>query len=115
MTGMSERSTPSSHNPRPDSVPDLGAQILRMVIAYAKQETLDPLRSLGRFLLWGVAGAVLLSAGVVLVSLAAVRAVQTEAGTHLGGELTWVPYLAGLVVALVAAGLAASRVGKVRR
>jgi uncharacterized membrane protein YidH (DUF202 family) len=95
-----------------ESVRELGTDLARLVLAYAKQETVDPLKTLGRYLLWGVIGAVLLSVGVVLLSLAAVRLLQTELSVHLRGELTWVPYLGGVLLALVVAGSAVSRIGK---
>ncbi|HLH47512.1 MAG TPA: phage holin family protein [Acidimicrobiales bacterium] len=98
-----------------ESVRDIGTQLARLVVAYAKQETVDPLKALGRYVAWGLAGAVLLSIGLVLVSLAAVRLLQTELSTHLSGELTWVPYLGGILLALVVAGLAVTRIGKTPR
>lgn len=74
-----------------------------LLIAYAKQETIDPLRSLGRYLGFGLAGAVLMALGIILLAVGALRALQTETGSTFTGSLTWVPYLivlAGLVVAI---------------
>lgn len=105
-------------NPRPghksdQSARDLGTDAFKLAVAYAKQETVDPLKTLVRYVLWGVVGAVLLGAGCVLVALAAVRVLQTELARHLTGSLTWVPYAGGLIVAVVVAGLAVSRISKV--
>ena len=87
-------------------------ELVGLVIAYVKQETLDPIKSLGRFVAFGVAGALLLATGGGLLTLAAVRAVQAETGRHLHGNLTWVPYAGGILVAGIGAGWAASRIGK---
>jgi hypothetical protein len=73
---------------------------------YAKQETIDPLKSIGRFLGWGVAGSLILSMGLLFGALAVLRALQTETGEALTGSLNWVPYLAALVFALISVGLA---------
>ena len=73
--------------------------LLALVVAYAKQETIVPLRNLGRYIAWGVAGAVLFAAGGTMLTLTAVRVVQSETGRHLHGDLTWVPYIGGVVVA----------------
>lgn len=94
------------------SVSLLGSELLGLVIGYAKQETVDPLKSLARFVAWGTAGAVLIATGGVLLALAAVRAAQTESGAHLHGNLTWVPYAAGLILAVTGAGWAISRIFK---
>ena len=83
-----------------------------LVLAYAKQETVDPLKSLVRFVGFGVVGAVLLAVGTVLGALAIVRAIQTETAPHLTGNLSWVPYLGGVLFALAVAGGAVSRIGK---
>lgn len=72
---------------------------------YAKQETLDPLKSIGRFLGWGLGGSVTLSLGVLFGAIAVIRGLQTETGAHLTGSLNWIPYVAGLVFTLAAAGL----------
>lgn len=84
-----------------ESIRDVGTELLRMVIAYARQETLDPLKALGRFVVWGLAGAVLMCIGGFLLSLAFLRALQTEFAGPLGGNLTWVPYVGAIAVALV--------------
>lgn len=89
-------------------------ELKELVLAYVRQETLDPLKALGRFLGFGVAGALLVSIGALLLTLGALRAIQTEAGVHLSGNLTWVPYFGAVILALAIAGLAASRIGKVR-
>lgn len=87
-------------------------ELLALVIAYAKQETVVPVKKLGRYVAWGVAGAVFLAVGGAMLTLTAVRVVQTETGNHLHGDLTWVPYLGGVVVAGVGAGWAMLRIVK---
>jgi hypothetical protein len=86
-----------------------------LVAAYAKQETVDPIRALGRFFIWGMISAVLVSVGAILVDLAIVRALQTELHTHLKGSLTWLPYIGGILFAAGVVALAAWRIPKVPR
>ncbi len=83
------------------SVRDVGGELVELVFAYAKQETVGPLRSLGRFLVFGLLGAILTAIGGFLLSLALVRALQSELAGPLGGNLSWVPYLGGIFVAAV--------------
>jgi hypothetical protein len=115
LTVASRSSLASGENNKDESVKDLGTDLARLVVAYAKQETIDPLKSLGRYVVWGLIGAVLLSVGGVLVALAVVRGLQGELRGHLGGDLTWVPYVGGLLFAAAVAALAAARIGKVPR
>ena len=81
-----------------------------LLVTYAKQEIVEPLKSLGRFLGFGVAGSVLLGLGAVLLTLAVLRALQTETGTTFTGNWSWAPYLIVLVADLVAAVLLALRI-----
>ncbi|HET6963798.1 MAG TPA: hypothetical protein VFH58_03435 [Acidimicrobiales bacterium] len=74
-------------------------ELLTLVLAYAKQETVVPIKNLGRYVAWGVAGAILFAVGGAMLTLTAVRVVQTETGNHLRGNLTWVPYIGGVIVA----------------
>jgi membrane protein DedA with SNARE-associated domain len=83
-----------------------------MVVAYAKQETVEPLKGIGRFLAFGVLGALLTSIGLVALAVAGLRAIQVETGDRLTGGWSWVPYAGVLVAALLIAAFSASRIGK---
>ncbi len=84
----------------------LVSELWDLIVRYAKQEALDPLRDLGRYLKWGLAGTVLLAVGVPLLALGGLRAMQEELGpSHLRGSLSWVPYTTVIVGGAVVAGL----------
>lgn len=94
-------------NQKPDSedVSTLVRDIATMVVQYVKQETLDPIRGLGRFVAFGAAGVVVGGLGVVLLLLGGVRLLQTETGSAFRGHLSFLPYVFALVVCgAVAAG-----------
>lgn len=91
---------------------NLASELLGLVLAYAKQETIEPIKALGRFVAFGVAGALLIAVGGSLLTLGAVRAVQSEAGAHVTGNLDWTPYVAGILVAGIGAAWAVSRIAK---
>jgi hypothetical protein len=87
-----------------------GDDAFQITIDYVKQETLEPLKGLGKFLAWGVAGSVILALGVLLLLLGALRVLQTETGTALSGDWSWVPYLVVTALGLGVIGLAAWRI-----
>jgi hypothetical protein len=89
-----------------------GREFVDLVVAYAKQETLGPLKGLGKFVGLSLSGSILISIGVPLLLLALLRALQTETGSTFGGNLSWLPYLITLAAALGVAGLAAWRIKK---
>ena len=89
-----------------------GREFADMVVAYAKQETLGPLRGLGRFVGFGVSGSILLTVGLVLLLLALLRALQTETGSTFEGNLSWAPYLITSAAAVAALGLSVWRITK---
>src|SRR6202167_160296 len=62
-----------------------GGDFVHLVIDYAKQETLGPLKSLGRFLAFGLAGSLAITAGAVLLLLPARRPFQTKPGSSFTG------------------------------
>lgn len=104
----------SDQNAKP--VSQLGSELWGLVLAYLRQETVDPLKNLVRYVAFGLAGAVCFALGGGLAALAAVRALQGELAnrTHpaLSGNLSWVPYLGGVVMSGGLAIWAVSRITK---
>lgn len=76
-----------------------GQDLWELVVAYAKQETTDPLKGLGRWLSYGAGGSTLIAVGVLLLTMALLRALQTETGDLFDGNWSWVPYLITLLAA----------------
>ena len=79
------------------SSPLEGAQEIQgMLVDYAKQETVEPLKRLGKYLGLGVAGSILMFLGALFVGLGALRLSQTffEGSSFL----STLPYLISLVV-----------------
>ncbi len=74
-----------------------------LVVAYAKQETVDPLKGLLRYVAYGLAGGLLIGTGIMFLAIGALRALQEETGGHLTGHLSWIPYAVVVVGSLVAA------------
>jgi hypothetical protein len=90
------------------SVPSLASELVDLVRAYAKQETVEPLKGLGRYAAFGVAGSLLVGLGVVMVAMALLRALQTETDVF-DGRWSWAPYVITLVLCGAVIGLALSR------
>jgi len=95
-----------SQNRRDESLPKLVSELWDLVVAYAKQETLQPLKGIGKYVAFGMAGSMVLAVGVALLLLASLRVLQTETGTLFTGTWTWIPYFitaaAGIAVAFAA-------------
>ena len=87
------------------------ADAVNMVKAYAKQETIDPLRSVGRYLAWGITGALLLAIGWTFLLIALLRSLQTELHAFDHGW-SFVPYLAVVAAGSVITFLFVRRVQK---
>jgi hypothetical protein len=86
--------------------------IVDYVKAYAKQETIGPLKGAGSWLGFGAAAALLFSVGVVLLLVGLLRLLQTEWTRSATGSLSWLAYLITLLVAVVVIAVAISRIKK---
>jgi hypothetical protein len=93
-------------------LPTLVQELWDLVVAYARQETVEPLKGLGRFVAFGVGGSLLVGIGVVLLLLGGLRALQEEATSTFDGNWSWAPYLLTLVAAVIVIGLAVWAVGR---
>lgn len=98
--------------PESKSMPEVANELWGLTKDYARQETIDPLKGVGRYLGYGAAGALLGSLGVILLMLSLLRALQTETGDTFDGNWSWAPYLIVLVVAGAVAAYAFSRVSR---
>lgn len=85
----------------PSDLPSHAQQLWNLVVAYVKQETIEPIKGLGRYVAFGLAGSVLLGLGLIVVFLGLLRLLQTETGTAFDGSWSWVPY----AITLVACGI----------
>lgn len=88
----------------PSPLPQQFTELRDLVVAYAKQETVEPLRKLARGLGLWVAGALLLGFGVVFLAVAGLRVLQEETGDTFTGGWSWVPY--AIVIVALALGAA---------
>jgi hypothetical protein len=98
------------HVAKPKPIADILRELWELLTAYAKQETVDPLRSLGRYLGYGLGGAALLAMGVFFLALSGLRALQTETGDVFTGAWSAAPYVIVALVLVAIAALAASRI-----
>ena len=92
-----------------------GAQeIQQLLVDYAKQETIAPLKTLGRYLGMGMAGSLLMFVGLFFIGLGTLRLLQTFEVFSGGSWASTLPYLItivtyGIFMALIALAMMRSR------
>lgn len=93
--------------PRGKPIPTLVTELWNLVVAYMKQETVEPLKGIGRYIGFGAAGSIAIALGVTLLILSLLRGLQRTFGTRgrglsqlMTGSLSWLPYLITLVFAV---------------
>ena len=96
----------------PKTTADHVEDLRDLVVGYAKQETIDPLRSLQRYAGWGAGGSLCIGAGCIFLLLALLRGLQSidalvDPSEPWGGTWSFVPYLATVIVGAGMIGLAA--------
>ncbi len=87
-----------------------GDDAFQLTVDYLKQETVEPLKGLGRFLYMGIAGSFFLAGGILLILIGILRLLQTETGTALTGDWSWVPYAVVVLLGIAVIGVAAWRI-----
>lgn len=97
------------------SLPGEAQELFQLVVGYAKQETTEPIKNLGRFIKYGLAGALLGSLGAVLLLLGGLRLLQTETGDAFDGNWSFVPYVVVLIVGGAIAGGALRSISRGQR
>ncbi len=105
--------TSGSSRQRNQSTSEQFNDTMQMVKAYALQETVDPLKTAGKWIGFGLIGAVLIGFATALLTLGLLRLVQTEWPGTFGGRWTsLLPYLFAFLLCVLVASLAFSRINK---
>jgi hypothetical protein len=78
---------------RTPPLPQLVTELRDLVVTYVRQQTVIPLKQLGRYIAFGVGGSLLLGFGVVFLAMSGLRALQTETSGTFDGDWSWVPYV----------------------
>ena len=87
---------------------DLG-ELRDLAVRYVKEETVQPLKDMVRYALYGALGSVFVGLGVLFVFLAVLRFFQ-EQFRVFDGTLSWIPYLIVAALALLVAGVTLWRI-----
>lgn len=114
LSEFGKRLNPRRENPK--SFVELGIDAFQTVLGYARQQIVDPMKSLGRFVGLGLAGAVVGALGIVLGLFGLLRLLQTETEPFLNGAtsrwLSFAPYLVVIIVGASIVGFIFSRISK---
>ena len=102
-------------NGQTKSIPQVLTELKELTLTYARQQTIDPLKGVGRYLGLGVAGSLLVGVGVVELTVALLRALQTETGSTFTGNWSWAPYVICIIVLCLLSGLAVYAIDRPRR
>ena len=85
------------------------AELYDLVVNYARQQTIDPIRGIGRWLIFGLIAAVLMSIGLVLGMLGVLRLIQITAIGESNGW-SWMGYFITIIACIAVCWLAVSRI-----
>ncbi len=84
-------------------------EIKELALRYIKEETIQPVKEMGRFVLWGAIGSLLVGFGYFFLLFGALRFLQDQFKV-LDGTLSWIPYLAVVVLAALIIALTVWRI-----
>jgi hypothetical protein len=90
--------TPQAAKADEKSTTEVVSDLFDLLKNYARQETVDPLKSLGRFIGYGTVASLCFGIAGTLFTVGVLRLVQIETRDLFDGNWSWVPYIAALIV-----------------
>jgi flagellar biosynthesis protein FliQ len=84
-------------------------EVRDLFVRYFKEQTVQPLKDLGRFTLYGAVGSIFVAFGLVIGLLGLLRMFQ-DLFPVLDGSLSFIPYLIVVVLALLIGALVVQRI-----
>ncbi len=89
--------------------------VIDLVKTYVRQETVGPLKGIGRKIALGVAGALALGLGLFFLALGLLRLIQTKIPRLAEGTMSLLSYAIVIVFCLVVTLLAVWRISKIEK
>ena len=91
-------------------------EVRDLFVRYFKEQTVQPLKDLGRFVAFGALGSIFVAFGIVMGLLGVLRMLQALFPV-LDGSLSFIPYVIVVVLALLIGALVVQRIyaGAARR
>ena len=86
--------------------------VFDLVKRYAMQETIGPLKNIGRWIGVGLGGALCLGIGMLILLVGLLRFLQTQTGDVFDGNWSFVPYVIVLLVTVILMAIVFSRIQK---
>jgi hypothetical protein len=85
--------------PQPKSFQQVFQELWDLLKSYAQQETVGPLKNLGNQFKWGMAGSLFVTLGIFLLTMSALRTLQTQVPFFRDNVgWSWGPYLVAVLV-----------------
>jgi hypothetical protein len=75
-------------------------EVVDLTKRYVREETIEPLKRLGRYVAFGAIGSVFVAFGSLFALIGLLRLLQTEF-TAFTGDLSWLPYVIVMGLALI--------------
>jgi len=82
-------------------------EIKNVALRYVREETVDPVKALGRYTAYGCAGSLLVGIGGLLVAVGLLRLLQEL----FHGTTSWIPYVLVTLGGIVIVGLTLIKIG----
>lgn len=87
----------------PTELVNMISELFTLIVDYVKSQTLTPLKRLGRYLGFGIAGSIFMANGAIFMSLGILRYLQTLSA--LDNNLSFLPYVILAIFDLCVVGL----------
>lgn len=90
--------------------PELG-ELVDLVVTYAKQQTIDPIRGAGRWLAYGLVAVFSMTLGVLMLAIGTLRLLQFEVFAD-STRWSWVPYFIVMILCALVVAVTLRRINK---
>ena len=113
-TADTAKAPSKSGDPHSGQPGDIG-EVLDLVKTYVRQETVGPLKGLGRKVGVGVAGALLIGLGLFFLAVGLLRLIQDKIPRLARGSWSWSPYFIVVAFCGIITYVAMSRIKKTEK